>query len=223
MLTPRYFFGDDYSAYHNYFRRQPNDVVNFQKGDFLWELGEPFGNIYYLEDGISQMYVVHEDGRKKIISFHGAGTVVPGYHQTDFKIEQSIILIALTDITALKFSKKVFSTMFQENKELAAQVIEWYAMNINLLIYESAHQEYNNSLIKLCNFLHLFSKNSPNGCRIDLTQDEISDILALNRVGVTNNLGILRSKGIIATHRKWIEVIDCDALKYYCSRETLCP
>ncbi|MGL6197678.1 MAG: helix-turn-helix domain-containing protein [Lachnospiraceae bacterium] len=95
-------------------------------------------------------------------------------------------------------------------------------MSINLLIYESAHQEYNNSLIKLCNFLYLFSNHSPNGSnRIELTQDEISDILALNRVGVTNNLGILRNKGIIATHRKWIEVIDCDGLKYYCSQETL--
>lgn len=150
------------------------------------------------------------------------GTVVPGYHQTDFKIEQSIVLVALTDIKALKFSKDAFAAMFKQNKELRAQVVEWYSMNINLLIYESAHQEYNNSFLKLCNFLYLFWSHLPNALsRIELTQDEIGDILAINRVGVANNLGILRNEGIIATHRKWIEVIDCDALKQYCSQETL--
>lgn len=222
MLTPRYYISNDFAAHWDYFLTQPHACVQYKKGNFLWNLGEPFGSIYYLESGIAQMYVMHEDGHKKIMSFHGTGTVAPGYHQTDFKIEQSIALVALTDLTALRFSKQAFATMFEENNALAKQVVESYSMNVNLLIYESAHQEYNNSFLKLCNFLYLFWSRLPNTSnRIELTQDEIGEILAMNRVGVASNLGILRSEGILKTHRRWIEVLDCDALKKYCSQETL--
>ena len=102
--------------------------------------------------------------------------------------------------------------MFQQNAKL-----------INVLIYETAHQEYNNSFLKLCNLLYLFTQNSPSGQsrRIDLSQENIADILTLNRVNVAKCLSRLRDEGIIVSHRKWIEVKNLDKLELYCSQETL--
>ena len=92
-----------------------------------------------------------------------------------------------------------------------------------LLLYESAHQDYNSSFVKLCNLLYLFTQNSPGGRtdRIDLTQENIAEILTVTRVNAARSLGRLRDEKIIVPHRRWIEIIDQKALEAYCSLETL--
>ena len=106
-----------------------------------------------------------------------------------------------------------------------ARVLETYAMYINLFIYESAHQDYNSAFIKVCNLLYLFSLHSPADTpeRIDLTQQDIADILAISLVNVTNNLARLRKEKVIVSHRRWIEITDYPKLVSYCSIETIRP
>lgn len=60
----------------------PHKEVAFHTGEFLT-------NIFYFCSGVAQAFVEHEDGHKKILSFHGTGTVFPGFQKTDFKIEKS--------------------------------------------------------------------------------------------------------------------------------------
>lgn len=86
-------------------------------------------------------------------------------------------------------------------------------------------QGYNHSFLKLCNLLYLLlgSQNSIRKHVIDITQDDIADLLGISRVNLTRGLSELRSQNIIRTHRKQIEVIDLPALAQYCSLETLSP
>ncbi len=223
MLIPRYYFSDDFASLYNYFLTQPHIKKTFQKGEYLWAPGETLTRVYYIESGIVQTLVEHEEGYQKILSFHSRGTVFPGCHNFVYKIEQSILSKALSETKTLCFTQSDFYRMYQENPQLSAAVLEWYAMYINLLLYENAHQEYNNSFIRLCNLLYLFSQNSPSGSpeRIDLTQENIADILTINRVNAARSLSRLRDEGIIRPHRKWIEILDRKGLEKYCSRETL--
>nr|WP_275891379.1 Crp/Fnr family transcriptional regulator [Ruminococcus sp. OA3] len=193
------------------------------RGEYLWEPGQPFQRIHYILSGIAQNCLEHENGHRKIISFHSIRTVFPGYHQQDFKIESALVTKAISDMQVLEFTKAEFRTMFESNPQLSAAVVEWYSTYVNLLLYEAAHQEYNHSFIKLCNLLYLFARNVSESTAyiIQLTQDEIADILAVNRVNLARHFARLRNEQIIATHRKWIEIIDLPALEKYCSEETL--
>ncbi|MBP2652133.1 MAG: transcriptional regulator, Crp/Fnr family, partial [Firmicutes bacterium] len=146
-----------------------------------------------------------------------------GYHEQDFKIEGALITVALCDMKVLEFTKAEFRSMFHHNPNLSAQVIDWFSRDVNLLIYETAHQEYNNSFIKLCNLLYLLLVNDAGkqnyiNC---ITQDDIANILGISRVNLTRGLARLRNENIIITKRKQIEVINPSALKSYCSLETL--
>lgn len=223
MLIPRYFFSHDYEDLYDYFLSQPHIKKSFQRNEYLWGPGEPLTHVYYIISGIAQTSLEHENGSRKISSLHSSGTVFPGCHQVVFKIEQSIVTSALSDMEVLSFTKEQFLTMFLDNKTLSIRTLNWYATYINLLLYESAHQDYNNSFIKLCNLLYLFSQNSPDGQtgRIRLTQENIADILTMTRVNAARNLSKLRDEHIITPHRKWIEIIDHKALESYCSQETL--
>lgn len=223
MLIPRYYFSNDYHDFYDYFLSHPHSKKSFSKNDYLWSPGEPLSYVYYIRSGIALTTIEHENGFRKICSLHSGGTVFPVSHQAVFKIEQSIVTTALSDMEVLCFTNDLFLSMLSDNKELNLRTLDWYAAYINLLLYESAHQDYNNSFIKLCNLLYLFSQNSPerDACRVSLTQENIAEILTVTRVNVARNIARLRNEQIIVPHRKWIEIINADALESYCSQETL--
>lgn len=225
MLLPRYFSSNDYTEFYDYFLARPHRRCSFRKGDMLWALGDPIRHVYYIESGIARTFVEHENGSRKILHFHSDGTVFPGCQNSVFKIEASIGTEALSEVQALAFTREDFYQMYQENMALNARVLETYAMYINLFIYESAHQDYNSAFIKVCNLLYLFSLHSPADTpeRIDLTQQDIADILAISLVNVTNNLARLRKEKVIVSHRRWIEITDYPKLVSYCSIETIRP
>ncbi|HJC89874.1 MAG TPA: Crp/Fnr family transcriptional regulator [Candidatus Mediterraneibacter excrementigallinarum] len=223
MLIPRYYFSNDFRDFQKYFFSQPHTVRTFRKNEYLWNYGEPVTHIFYIMSGVARTTLEHENGSRKISSFHSEGTVFPGCHRSVFKIEQSIATAAVTDMETLCFSNDDFLKMLTENPQLMLSTVDWYASYINLLLYESAHQDYNSSFVKLCNLLYLFSRNSPTGerGRIDLTQESIAEILAVTRISAARCLGRLRDEKIIIPHRSWIQIIDQKALEAYCSSETL--
>lgn len=222
MLTPRCFFSEDFRSFQDYFFSQPHRRRTFSRGDYLWRPERPFESVHYILSGVSQNYVEHENGRRKIISFHGPGTLFPGYHRQDYKIERSLITRALSPMEVLEFSKEEFRLMFAHNGNLSAAVVEWYAMYVNLLLYDTAHQEYNSSFLKLCNLLYLLA-DSPVGGRqgvLYLTQDDLADLLGISRANLTRGLAQLRRQGILRTRRGLVELLDLPALAQCCSEET---
>ncbi len=222
MLPPRCFFSEDFRSFQDYFFSQPHRRRTFARGDYLWRPERPFESVHYILSGVSQNYVEHENGRRKIISFHGPGTLFPGYHRQDYKIERSLITRALSPMEVLEFSKEEFRLMFAHNGDLSAAVVEWYAMYVNLLLYDTAHQEYNSSFLKLCNLLYLLA-DSPVGGRqgvLNLTQDDLADLLGISRANLTRGLAQLRRQGILRTRRGLVELLDLPALAQCCSEET---
>ena len=223
MLMPRYFFSDDFQQFYEYFLSQPHSQQTFHKGDYLWKPGQTYEKIHYIISGAAIHFADHESGRRRIISFHGAGTVFPGYHQYDYKIELSLVTIALSDMKVLEFTKEQFQNMFETNTALSEQVVNWNSMYINRFLFEIVHQEYNPSFVKICNLLYLLTINQPScsGLVIDMTQEELSEILGLSRIQVTRGLSELRNQNIISTTRGKVHVVDLPALASLCSSETL--
>lgn len=223
MLTPVYIFSDDFAHLEAYFLSRPHIRREYRKGDYLWEPGEPYQRIHYICSGIAKNLLEHENGRGKIISFHGKGTVFPGYHRKRYKLENSLLTIAMSDMDVLEFSAEQFTAMFRENAGLQMQVIDWFSSYCNLLLFEAAHQEYNSTFVKLCNLLYLLlvSDNGRQNMPDDITQDTLSDILGVSLVNLTRSLTRLRKEGIIETGRKQISILDPAALMRYCSFETL--
>ncbi len=86
---------------------------------YLWRPGQHYDRLHYFVSGAAMHFAEHESGRRKIISFHGPGTVMSGYHTTDFKIERSLTTVALSGIRALEFTVSQFRAMFEANAALS--------------------------------------------------------------------------------------------------------
>lgn len=223
LLTPRYYFAGDFRSFYPYFLSRPHVKKTFQKGDYLWQPGAPYEKIHYIISGAEIHYADHENGRRKIISFHGPGTVFPGYRPNDFRVELSLVTVALSQMHVLEFTVPQFKAMFQENTELSEQVVNWYSMYINRFLFETVHQTYNSSLTKLCNLLYLLTINQPanSGLVIDMTQDELAELLGMGRVQITRELSELRRREIVETTRGKLLISDLPALASLCTQETV--
>ena len=148
---------------------------------------------------------------------------MPGYHTTNFRIELSLTTAALSDVRVLEFTISQFKAMFDTNAALAECVVNWYSKCVNLFLFETIHQEFNSSQVKLCNLLYLLTMNQPSnsGLVIQMTQEDIADILGMSRVQITRELTDLRSRGILSTTRGRLTVTDLPALMAICTEETI--
>ncbi len=225
MLVPRYLYRGDFSPFHDLLAAQPHVERRFERGGQLWRPGEYIERIYYIEQGIAKTSFVNEDGREKIVYFHGAGMVFPGCHEARFTLELSLVTSAITPVTAMEFTHAAFRRLMGQSPALGAAMLENYARYINVLIFETAHQGNNEALVKLCNLIRLLafdagSRGEP-ARRIDLSQEELAELLSMNRVSVARLIARLRDEGAIAPHRGWLEILDEGTLLGHCSYETV--
>lgn len=147
---------------------------------------------------------------------------MPGYHTTDFRIELSLSTIALSAVKVLEFTISQFKVMFESNAELAESVVNWYAKYVNRFLFETIHQEYNSSQVKLCNLLYLLMMNQPSdsGLTIEMRQEDLADLLGMSRVQITRELAELRNRGVLSTARGSLTITDLPALTAICTEET---
>lgn len=222
LLTPKYIFANKFRDLESYFFSQPHRAVSFRQNDFLWSPDEPFHKIFYLTDGIAQTFMENDAGKRRIISFHAPGTVYPMFHYQQYKLESSLLCLAMTHVKALEFTQEQFAQMFETNANLRHHVIDWFSSASNLLLYEIGHQEQNDSFVKLCNLLYLLlvDKDSHKNYLPSLSQEDLADILGISLNNITRNLTRLRDAGIISTSRKNIHILNEEKLMTYCSGET---
>lgn len=183
------------------------------------------GPVFHLEPSDLKPLLLKEcvQQGKRSISFHGPGTVFPSYRPNDFRVELSLVTAALSQMQVLEFTVPQFKAMFEENTELSEQVVNWYSMYINRFLFETVHQTYNSALTKLCNLLYLLTINQPanSGLVIDMTQDELAELLGMSRVQITRELSELRRRGIVETTRGKLLISDLPALASLCTQETV--
>ena len=128
----------------------------------------------------------------------------------------------------LEISINTFQEMFRSNPDLAETVVNWYSMYVNRFLFETTHQEFNPSRVKLCNLLYILATSKPADGRegksiaaLEITQENLADLLGISRVQVTRVLSWLRGQGILSTARGRITILDLPALASLCTDETL--
>lgn len=220
MLTPRYFFSNDFKEYEQLFYSKSKTLLNFKSGEYLCGVDSNFESIYYIIDGTIKLSILHESGHEKCISFHGTGDIQPYYYSLNFKLERSLLLTAITDVTVLSFNKNDFYNIIKENHELYDSLLNGFVKLVNLLMCETTSLLYDSGLIKVCNFLYSFLQVglSTNNI-INISQHDLSTIVGMNRINTAKYLKKLRDEKIIATSRNKITILNKEKLYNLCSDE----
>lgn len=163
---------------------------------------------------------MHESGRLKVSTFRGDGTIFPLYVNYSETIMEKVLEVqAFTDITVLEIPKYRIHNLMMENPDFAMAMNGAYSKYTTLLLYDLTSQLFDNALVKTCSFLHIYISYMQPAVPsvIELTQEEIGDIIGLTRPNVSRALNVLKKDGIIETDRGLIRVTDHERLKTYCA------
>ena len=199
----------------------------FAPGDCFWAPGEAFGRLYRIRRGLARLSVQHPTGKLKDLGWYGPGEVFPLPHETRFRIERSILLEAVESIEADELSAEAVDRLFDADSVFRRLVVEAYARMVNLLLFDSAHQSLNSALVRTANVLELLARcgadsgEASSAKTVRRTQEELAQLIGVNRANLTRALTTLREAGAIETRRGEIRVADAEKLSRFCSSESL--
>ena len=230
MIIPRYYFGADYISFEEYLLQECDSIQHFPKGSFLNGTDIDYNTIYYILDGLGQFYILHESGKRSIISIHGYGTIYPLFRDLDggeyplkqYKLEGNLFFQAITDMKVAAFSYETMSRLITSNSKFCHRSLQSYLNYINLLLYRVTTSDHDDAEKKVCNYLfsmHYYGKQLVVGNQLFVTQEDIADFLGLTRTHVSRILKRLIGEEIISIGRKSITINDINQLLNHCSSD----
>lgn len=178
--------------------------------------------LYYIENGLFKLSLMHEEGALKTVCFHGEGSICPyslsrPNATNDYQIDVDFFVIsAITDVETIRIKPEVFHQLLLDNGQLGVTMIDYIIKHSNLFMSESVTISYDPAFTRTCNFVYIYTQYL-NKKGIQLTQSEIGEMVGLTRLEVARALKKLREMFIITTTRTSINVLDIQRLKDQCT------
>lgn len=220
MIAPRFIFAKEFSAFADVISEHGGVPGLIRKGTIIQEAnGVVPHTSFYIKKGIAKHCIINEDGSEHILFFFGSGSIYPITCLKDpLTMENYLHLVAITDLEILSFPTSRILEMNGSDNKMFEAVIDHYVRYVNILLYKLLMNTYNDSAKSVSSFLYLYSHHNqvPDGQSIDLTQEQIGQIIGLSRAQVTRILNALRTEGIIQTSHSKIKILDSARLRDYC-------
>lgn len=230
MVIPKYFYSNDFSAYHDFLVSQCDGMKTFKRGEYLNGADVDYNTIYYLISGVGYFYVLHESGKRSIISMHGTGDIYPLFRDLEdgnvpFQLESNIFFQAMSDVKVATFSYQTMKSLITKDDGFCHRWIRAYNNYINLLLYRITTSDNDNAATKVCNYLfsmYIYAEEPvKHQSSIYISQEEMAEMLGMTRIHLSRVLNKLSADGVIMIGRKLINIIDIDKLKKICSKDII--
>ncbi len=178
------------------------------KGQSVFRQGESAETVYLVKAGTFKLVHITDDGREVIVDVIGRGEVIG---ETALFQEQShpfsAVAIELSRICC--FNRRQFEAMIRENPDGAMQVIRFLARRL----YENIRQsgEVSGATVRqkvlqlMARLADKHGRPAPDAVAIelDITQQEIADMVGASRVMVANILKQLHEEGIVCRRDRY--------------------
>lgn len=188
----------------------------FQKGEFLFNQGEPFNAIFAIRTGAVKTYTTALTGEEQITGFNLASELVglPGYGQDNYPLSAK----ALETTTVCELPINQLEKLFDELPSLRKQVMNNMSCEIRQdqqmmmqLSKKSADERLAYFLLELS---HRYQRRgfSPKSFRLPMSRIDISNYLGLAVETVSRIFTRFQNNQLIANEGKEVTLIDMEGL-----------
>jgi CRP-like cAMP-binding protein len=190
------------------FARISNDLqpVNLAKRQILYEVGEAFDFIYFIEEGFASVLTTMENGTGSEVGMIGPEGLIGASALLGGRVSAQQVIMQLPG-TALRIGVDACKHAFDENRGVRAVVLRFIEDLFNFSSQTAA-----------CNRLHSVEQRSARWLLmasdrlgvdvLPLTQEAIAAMLGVRRSGVNEAAGELQRSGLIRYRRGEITIID---------------
>lgn len=183
-----------------------------EKNTTLYRQGEQADCFYYLKSGSIKTFFNSIDGMQKTISIVGNGSILG---EAAFFDQMPRIASAqtITRCTVIKITSDKLKKAFSESPELAFLLLKIQAQSIRMLSSQVSGMVFSKADCRIANQL-LQSYTPYNGQLIvNLTHEEIGNLVGTSRVTVSKILNKFAEDKIIKTAYRYIVLTDIEKLE----------
>jgi len=173
-----------------------------KKGEYIHEMAQNLKGAYFVKKGRVKNYLIGKDGTMKTFSIVGESCFFG--EQFVFHSQPSLFkTVALEDCELYFFDKDTLLEIIKKDFEVNLFMLKTLALKGRALAIQIEDKCVRNILQSVCRVLHSIycyekgSKNSNDDIQIQLTHQELADILSSHRVTVTKSLLYLKKIGVL--------------------------
>lgn len=181
------------------------DKRRLARGQVVFRQGEPADSIYLVKAGKLKLVRVTGEGREAILDVVGPGEVL-GETALFREEAQSCAAVALEETSLCCFGRPQFETLIQKNPSLALNMIGYLGRRLHESRQEmgdAAGASVRERVLRLMRRLaEKYGRTAPHATVIELeiTQQELADMVGASRVMVGNVLKELNELGVVSRH-----------------------
>jgi CRP/FNR family cyclic AMP-dependent transcriptional regulator len=182
--------------------------LNLQKGQRLFERGDPGGTMYVVMKGRIEISVVSEAGRKISLNLIGSGNCFGEVSMIDNQI-RTASAVALEPTSLQPIGRSTFFAAARLCPELAITIAEILSERVRWVsesVEDYALLPLDRRLARRILLLHDKFSN-PDGT-IEIAQSDLADFAGATRESTNKILMQWRSQGMISLKRRTIQLID---------------
>ncbi len=194
-----------------------------QKGEFIFEVGQPLKSLYALRSGACKSYSLSSDGEQQVTAFHLPGDIIgfdalaTNTHQTNaVALETAMVceipFTTLDDLSADMPSLRKQITRLMSNEITVDQEL------IQLLTKKNAEQRMASFLLDL-SLKYKAVNLSPYEFRLPMARSDIANYIGLTVETISRLLNRLQKSGAIDFNGKLISILDHDKLEALAGRQ----
>jgi len=180
--------------------------VELAKRQILYDVGDAFDFVYFIEDGFASVLTTMENGTSSEVGMVGPEGLIGGPALLGGQVSAQQVVMQLPGL-ALRITATACKAAFENNRGIRAVLLRFIEDLLNL-----------SSQTAGCNRLHSVEQRSARWLLmasdrfgdevLPLTQEFIAAMLGVRRSGVSEAAGELQRSGLIRSRRGEITIID---------------
>ena len=200
--------------------------LNFKRKDYIFQANLSNKTVYILVAGKVKLSRLSDQGQECIQWFCFPGEIF-GFSEFTYHHDSGLYAQALTDVTLLAITKSDFNQLLLKNPALALLVIDQLSSRVRTLGDMLLHIACGSAQDRLINLLQrlseIYGKPTDKEVYIDiqLTHQEIADMIGVCRQTVSTLMANLKKDGIILSNRFGIAITDLPRLNSILKQEAL--
>ena len=180
--------------------------VSFLIGHVFYDVGTPFENVYFIEQGLASVLTNLTNGSMIEVGMIGReGMVgVPVLLGDEISVQRVIVQVPGT---ALRMKAAPCKTAFDESAAVRGILLRFTAAILNMSAQTAACNRAH-SMKQRCARWLLMSSDRIQSDVMPMTHEFLSSMLGVRRTGVTAIAGELQRSGLIPYHRGQVTIVD---------------
>jgi CRP/FNR family transcriptional regulator, cyclic AMP receptor protein len=190
------------------------------KGEVIYDLGDEKQTLFFIRSGFIKVGTITEDGHELIYDVRKGGDIVGELCASGQPRQDRAIALEQVEIIPVPLDDVL--DVIQKNREVLRQIVQVFCNSLsdaydqlNSLAFDDIVHRLVRVLLKLGGQI---GRTSERGTEISayLTQEEISQMVAVRRERVSTAMNFLRNRGMIDYSNRGYLVLDLKALENYC-------